>query len=354
MIDVFDPAARGARPASSDASGRGVGVDRRSVGREPERAGAASARWRDACAAGPVVVRTTIEGGTTSRRTVERPSNRSKQQTDRERAHRHPRLVDRRQPDVVQRSERGVVEADQRHIAGDRHPLVLQPVEGADRTEVVGGVDRGREAVGREEHLDAVDPRLLGEVAGDDAAPGRRGPWFASPSGIRPSAVPRPRPRPPSMWAMSPCPSLARWRTASSEPRRSSVLTVSTRLDRSGRPTDTTAVLAPTLVDASGGKAAAGKDHAVDAVREERLDGAVLRPRGAAAVGDDDLVTGLLGRVVDPVGDLREPRVVEIVQQHAERRRSPAGEVSGCHVRSVSEAFGGLLDRRPRAIADTG
>ena len=108
------------------------------------------------------------------------------------------------------------------------------------------------------------------------------------------------------------------------------------------------------VVDASGGEAAAGEDHAVDAVREERLDGAVLRRRRPASVGDDDLVSGLLGRVVDPVGDLGEPRVVEIVQQHAERRRATAGEVPGGQVRPVSESFGGLANRRPRTIADAG
>ena len=122
---------------------------------------------------------------------------------------------------------------------------------------------------------------------------------------------------------------------------------------RSQRPTDRhDGGLGAEAVDAPGGEAATGEDHAVDPVGEERLDGAVLGRRRAPAVGDDDLVSGVVGGVVDPVGDLGEPRVVEIVEQHAERRRAPAGEVAGGQVGPVAESIGGLADGRPRTITD--
>jgi hypothetical protein len=81
------------------------------------------------------------------------------------------------------------------------------------------------------------------------------------------------------------------------------------------------------------------EDDAVGPVLEQAVEHGTLAP-GAAPAGDEqDAVAELGGERLQPVGDLREEGVVQVVEQHADRPRAPAGQAARHRVGPVAEPF---------------
>src|ERR1700737_4302207 len=130
-----------------------------------------------------------------------------------------------------------------------------------------------------------------------------------------------PAPLPPSMRAMSRCPSSTRCSTARAAPRKSSSTTTSTSGRRRSLPTS-----------------AIGTDRAPQL--EQLLQRELLRGRVAVAGGDEGPVS-LLGRGgVQAVEDFRKEDVVQVRHQHADVVRAPLHQAARYRVGAITELFG--------------
>jgi simple sugar transport system substrate-binding protein len=74
--------------------------------------------------------------------------------------------------------------------------------------------------------------------------------------------------------------------------------------------------------------------------------------RAPAAGADENAVAQLGGQLLDPAGDLGEERVVQVVEEHADGLRAPAGQAAGHRVGPVAEVGGGLQHARAAQRAD--
>jgi hypothetical protein len=86
-----------------------------------------------------------------------------------------------------------------------------------------------------------------------------------------------------------------------------------------------------------GRHARADEDDAVGAVLEEHLERRALAAALQAAGQQQDSVTERRGELLDRRGDLREERVVQVVEHHADRLRAAAGEAAGHRVGAVAQ-----------------
>ena len=109
------------------------------------------------------------------------------------------------------------------------------------------------------------------------------------------------------------------------------------------RPTDTSATSAATASSRATGMRQPAT--ITPSTRDARnvSSGARFESRAASAAGEDELIAVSFGRGVDAVGDLGEPRVVQVVEQHADRHGLARREVPRHQVGSVAE-----LRLRPR------
>ena len=104
--------------------------------------------------------------------------------------------------------------------------------------------------------------------------------------------------------------------------------------------------------DVAGGHARADKDQPADAVLEQRGEGGALAPGRPAAGGEQQLVAELRRELLDAAGDLREERVAQVVEDHADRLGPLAGEAARHRVRSVAESRRGVEHAQAALLAD--
>ena len=72
------------------------------------------------------------------------------------------------------------------------------------------------------------------------------------------------------------------------------------------------------------------------------------------AVADQDAVAVRASRRLDAIDDLGEERVVQIVDDDAQRARATAGKTPSEHVRSIPQLFGCREHEGPPFVADVG
>ena len=94
--------------------------------------------------------------------------------------------------------------------------------------------------------------------------------------------------------------------------------------------------------DLGAGHARRHEDQAVGAVFEQRLEHRPLALLATSPGDDQQAIAEVRGEVLDPVGDLGEERVVQVVEEHADGVGPVAGEAAGVGVGAIAETPGGV------------
>ena len=261
-------------------------------------------------------------------------------------AHAVARLIDGGETDVVERGERGVVVTHHRHDARDGQAGVVERVDDAHRREVVGGEEGRRQvAIAQLSPAGAV-AGFLGEVAADHSH------VLAEADGPHCGYVPgAARCRAGAAASIDMCDAAMpeRVQVLYRESRALGVVGADradhgvgqgpTRRDERDLPGD--------FLQAMEGETATGNEDAVDTGREEGVHAPRLHRRRTSTVGKDHLIAVTFGDSVDTVGHLREPRVVQVVEQQPDRHRPMCCQVAGREVAAVPENRGSFVHRGP-------
>ena len=237
----------------------------------------------------------------------------------------------------MQRGEESVVVADDREVVRDAKPGILEAVDQTRGDEVVRGEHRrGEPGACREQLLRGVHARRVGVVARHDARLARE----AELSHRLPVAgAPRPRARAAPAVDVRDAP-VAELREVPDDEAGPRELVVRDRVDvlRADRARDD-----DDRRDRRRGEDVARRqprpdeDDAVGAHLEERLERLLLAPCAPARGADQRPVVERRGVLVDAVHDLGVERVVELVEDDADRPRPAAREPARHRVRAVAE-----------------
>ena len=251
---------------------------------------------------------------------------------------------------MVESSEKRVVVADDRDVVRNAQTSVLEAVDHRRCGKVVRGEDRRREAPRAENRVRRRKPRKVGVVTSDDAdlahqlrathrllvsRPPRRRTRAAPPVDVRDRTMPESN------------------EMLDDEPR-AVALVVRDRVDRlrshaAGDDDDWHRRRRPG--DLGGRQPRANEDRAVDTKLEERVESCLLPARPAARRAEKDAVSRLGRARVDAVHDLGVERVVELVQQHADRLLPATREAPRPRVRAIAELRRRREDARAPLLA---
>ena len=256
-----------------------------------------------------------------------------------------------------QRGRRDVVEAGDRHGAGHVDAELRQPLEGAEREQVVGAADRrerrrrpraGRRRRGRRRRVEAVVRTTSRSSYGE--ARRRPGPrrYPASRSRATNSDAG------PARNAIRRCPSP----TSARDHRRDPGLVVDAHLGLAGACGERWTTAAPSAriaarwrsISSLRGRvveAAAGEHDGRRADRAQQPDVRALAVGVALGAARDHEVAGGRRRVLDPAHDLGEVRVGDVVDDDRHHRHVALEQAAGERVRDVVERPGRLEDALP-------
>jgi hypothetical protein len=243
----------------------------------------------------------------------------------------------------MQRGQEGVVEADDRDVGRHADARVLQAVEHPRRRQVVGGEDGGRQLGPLEHPLGRLHAGDLGELPAHqarlgreprvahralEARPPRRGARAGAPVDVHDPPVPEGD------------------EVLDREARAHRLVRVdAVDRRRPQRAADDHDRGVPRRGhDLLGRQPRGDEDDPVRPGLEQRVEHRPLARHPAAPRGDQDAVAEPRGVVLDPACDLREVRVVQVVEQHADRVGAPARQAPRDRVGAVAEAGRGGQD----------